>query len=1250
VFGVLLSRYSGKEDIVVGSPIANRQDAALEGLIGFFVNSLAMRLRVKGEESFREMLEEVRRVALDGYRYQDVPFERLVEEMSPERSLNVTPLFQVVFAVQNAPSAAPGFAGLKVEPVPSEELLVRFDMEVHVWEEGGEGIGIMWVYNRDLFDRWRMERMAGHYLELLRGVLEDESRRVDRLHLLPEAERRQVSYEWNATGREYGRGKCVHELFEEQAERTPEAVAVICGELQLTYWELNDRAERLASYLVEAGVEVESRVGICLKRSLEMMIALLGVMKAGGTYVPLENDYPAERLRYVMEDAAIEWVLLESSGMESLPVGEADVVLMDGAGSNPRWLKGNGAGRKREGAEGGGKLGPEALSYILYTSGSTGKPKGVMVTRGGVLNYVEYALSAYLGEEIHGAVMSSPLSFDATLTTLLPPLLVGKSVEVLINDDDLMKRLASRLFDEDGEKGWLFKITPAHLEGLEYVNGGMKVGVSPHRIVVGGEQLKAQCLRRWKTELLPKARFVNEYGPTETVVGCTTWNWPEHGEEEQMDPMGNAPIGKPIANTQIYVLDGWGELSPVGVVGEIYIGGEGVGRGYLNRGDLTGERFVPNPFSGKSGARMYKTGDLGRWLPDGNIEFVGRNDDQVKVRGYRIELGEIEARLAEHPGVRETVVTAREDVPGEKWLAAYIVAESSWRREIQNENREVFSAEQVSEWAATFDDTYRRSRQAGDAAFNIAGWNSSYTGGAIEEGEMREWVERTVERILALKPKRVWEIGCGTGLLLWRVAPQCEYFFGTDISQAAVEYLQGHMRVEKGNWEHVLLERRSAHEFGGAEDQGREKGQGFDVVVLNSVVQYFPDEEYLRRVLEGAVEAVKGEGAVFIGDVRNYGVLEAFHTGVEMYRASESLSCEGLWSEVEKGVREEEELVIGPVYFEGLVERMRRVKRVEINLKRGRAGNELTSYRYDVVLHVGEGAGEEECEWVEWEDGMNMGRLEEMLSEGKAWVMGVAGIPNKRVERDVEVAWMLRNGKRLGTVGKLKQKLEMEEGSEKGVDVEDLWMLAEGLGYEVEVRWSGRDERRCDALFRKGKASQQKRVRFPGEGERIGTSGIYANNPLHSRQGESVAAELREWLGERLPEYMVPAAYVVLEKMPLTANGKVDWKALPAPEGDVYARGRYEAPEGETEKALAKVWEELLQVERVGRKDNFFALGGHSLLVARVVARIRKSLGVAVAVRDLFTAPTLSEFAEHVLNQQLAQFDSGELADLSKLV
>ncbi|MGC2694589.1 MAG: alpha/beta fold hydrolase, partial [Candidatus Angelobacter sp.] len=616
--------------------------------------------------------------------------------------------------------------------------------------------------------------------------------------------------------------------------------------------------------------------------------------------------------------------------------------------------------------------------------------------------------------------------------------------------------------------------------------------------------------------------------------------------------------------------------------------------------------------------------DLVRWKRDGELEFLGRKDHQVKMRGYRIELGEIEAALKEQEEVKEAVVVVREDTPGDKRLVAYVVPDFNYESAEANGAREVMGAEQISEWGTTFDETYLTSGLVQDAAFNIVGWNSSYTGRPIPDEEMREWVERTAERIKALEPKRVWEIGCGTGLMLFRIAPWCEYFLGTDASRSVLDQLQGRINDGELKLPQVKLERKSAHEFSGVKEQGR-----FNVVMLNSVVQYFPGIEYLMKVLIGAVEALQPGGAVFVGDVRSYPLLESFHTSVQLYQAADSLACDALWNRVQKDWSEERELAIDPKFFLGLPERIPQIRRVEINLKRDRAHNELTCFRYDVVLHVGEPAPHVECAWLNWKkEALSLERLREILIERQPDLLGVTGMPNARVQKEVKAVGILSSNHRPATVRELRRQLDREQ--RRGIEVEDVWSMEKDLPYRVEVRWSDSGQGNCDLLFRKvhnGKdLGAQERVKFPGEEKNVSGPAIYSNDPLRPKRSEGLMPELRRRLSERLPEYMVPAAYVMMESLPLTANGKLDRKALPAQEQERGETG-YVGPRTPVEMLLAQIWGRILGMNRVGITDDFFALGGHSISALRLVALTEAKLGKKLPLAVLFQKPTIEQLA-----------------------
>jgi amino acid adenylation domain-containing protein len=647
-FQVLLGKYAGSEDVVVGSPIAGRTRREVEELIGFFVNTLVLRTDLSGGPSFREVLGRVREATLGAYAHQDVPFEKLVAELQPERSLSHSPLFQVMFALQNAEDGGSTLPGLSVSGVGAAREIAKFDLSLTLGATP-QGLRGGLNYATDLFERGTVERMLLHLERVLEQVAADADVRLSRLELLGESERALVLEEWNRTEADYPADRCIHELFEAQAARTPDAVAIEFEGDALSYAELNERANRLAHHLAGLGVGPEVRVGICLERGPEMIVSVLAVLKAGGAYVPLDPAYPAERLAFVLADAAVPVLVTQESLRAALPAGDGVAVVS---------VDGDGARIAAESAENPARgVSPDHLAYVIHTSGSTGTPKGVMVPHRGVPN-LAYAQARRFGIDGTSRLLQfASFSFDAAVAEVFDALLAGATLvmasrEALLPGEGLLETLRrGRVTVATLPPSVLAILPPDDLPELRTV-------------VSAGEAVDAATVERWSVG----RAFVNAYGPTEVTVCATS---------AACEADGRAPsIGRALENVRVYVLDAAGGPAPVGVPGELYVGGAGGVRGYLGRPGLTAERFVPDAFGGESGARLYRTGDRVRWSARGELEYLGRVDQQVKVRGFRIEPGEIEGALRRSEGVADCVVVVREDVPGEKRLVAYVVGDA----------------------------------------------------------------------------------------------------------------------------------------------------------------------------------------------------------------------------------------------------------------------------------------------------------------------------------------------------------------------------------------------------------------------------------------------------------------------------------------------------------------------------------------------------------------------------------------------
>ncbi|WP_143857153.1 non-ribosomal peptide synthetase, partial [Nostoc sp. 'Peltigera membranacea cyanobiont' 213] len=677
-YNTLLYRYTGQEDILVGTPIANRDRTEIEGLIGFFVNTLVMRTDLSLNPSFNELLLRIREMALSAYAHQDLPFEMLVEALQPERDLSHTSLFQVMFVLQNAPMSEIELTGLTVSFLPIESSTAKFDLTLSM-ENTATGLFGWWEYNTDLFSRITIERMTGHFVTLLEGIVANPTEQISQLPMVTATEQHQLLVEWNDTRVDYPQDKSIHQLFEEQVELTPDAVAVVYENQHLTYGELNSRANQLAHYLRSLGVKADVLVGICVERSLEMVVGLLGILKAGGAYVPLDPEYPQERLSFMLEDTQLSVILTQEKLVNKL----GDRIQRGFIDSPEETLRGSQASvsvicldsswdiiNQQTQQNPTNTVKADNLAYVMYTSGSTGQPKGVSIVHQSVVRLVkENDYASFSAQEVF--LQFAPITFDAATFEIWGCLLNSGRLIIFPPNTPSINELGQVIEQYQVTTLWL-------TAGLFHlmVDENIDALKSLHQLLAGGDILSVPHVQKF-LQTVENCQLINGYGPTENTTFTCCYQIPT-----SLSPDVSVPIGRPIANTQVYILDKYLQPLPIGVPGELYISGAGLARGYFNRPELTQEKFIPNPFEEARGSRLYKTGDLARHLADGNIEYLGRIDNQVKIRGLRIELGEIEAVLSQHNDVQVSCVIVREDTPGDKRLVAYIVTHQNCQPQI----------------------------------------------------------------------------------------------------------------------------------------------------------------------------------------------------------------------------------------------------------------------------------------------------------------------------------------------------------------------------------------------------------------------------------------------------------------------------------------------------------------------------------------------------------------------------------------
>ncbi|WP_204012896.1 non-ribosomal peptide synthetase, partial [Virgisporangium aurantiacum] len=1193
-FQVVLSRLSGQTDVVVGTPVAGRTQADLEPLIGFFVNTLALRSDLSRNPTFLELLLRVRATALAAFAHQDVPFERVVDELRPQREPHRHPLFQVMFTFHNAPGELPACganwddmptwsrrsAELSISPFPAPRTTSLVDLRLAMTEENGTFGGEV-EYSTELFDRASVEGLVDGLLAILDAAVADADVPFGLLPIAPDAavERAMAWGEAPLARVVEGSEVGLVGLLSDWIAAAPGRVAVVDGSgAELTFGEVGDRVAVLAGCLRGLGVGPEARVAVLAGRSVDVVVAMLAVWWAGGVCVPLDEEFPDQRLGWIAGDAEVQVAVTTGEHAGRATGWGVPMVVVDDPQQWPR----------SEDARRPVSVDRAGLAYVIYTSGSTGAPRPVGVP----WECVDWLLRV-AGEMLPAELIwacSHSLAFDFSVWELWAALATGGRVvllprTVVRSPDQLLAVLA-----EQHVQVWCQ--TPSAFGMLDAAEALPQLLPDLRWVIFGGEALDPGSLPDWVGADGAPA-VVNMYGITETTVHVThtTITTAPGGGTGR----GGSPIGRPLPGVRIRLLDECLQPVPAGVVGDLYVGGGGVARGYLDRPDATAHRFIPDPHAG-DGSRLYRSGDRGYWH-DGQLYYVGRADTQIKIRGYRIEPAEIETALTTHPDVNRAVVIARPDRRGQARLVAYVLPSDESSDDTEPEE---IAREQVHQWRSVWEDLVEPTTD--DPTFDISGWVSSADGEPIPADQMHEWVDTTVARVRALAPSRVLEIGCGTGLLLWRLAPDCESYVGTDIAPSQLARLSTEIR--RRGWSHVEVFECEAL------DIGTLAPRTFDLVILNSVVQYFPSGDYLRRTLEVATRLLTPDGHLFIGDVRSLPLHAMQHLWAELAKQGSIAARGDLPAIVRRQCQRDNELVVDPRLFARLSQQLRPGSHVQVMPKLGRSANEMVLFRYDVVVHADSGTRLSPVpSWHDWPGADGISRL---LREDRPPSIGLRAVPNRRLDA-LAAAWS-----RLTDAG---------AADRSAISPDELLALAARYGYHAELSWaSAHPDGAFDAVLT---VTNGQPAMFPSPPP-VHESG-FTNRPLGARLRDDrtrrLVPALREHVALSLPAHMRPAVYVVLDELQLTSSGKVNRRALPDPDGSRPAlEATFRAPRTATEETLAELWAQVLGLDRVGIGDNFFELGGDSIVTIQLVARCR-SAGIVITPRQIFERQTIADLA-----------------------
>jgi|GEM_PF-273313 len=1188
-FEIFLYLQTNQRDIVVGLPAAGQAATGNFGLVGHCVNLLPLRSIIHPDVPFNSYLKNRKSAFFDAYDNQQFTYGQLIKSLNIARDPSRIPLVPVVFNIDMGMDNSVVFENLTYKLISNPRKYETF--EIFLNATGSKSSFVLeWSYNTQLFKAATIERMAAGFEQLLQTIAGNSSVMIRELAAQHNSDKIEQLNLWNNTAAVYPKGQHLTALIDEISLEFEDKTAVRYKNKSLSYRQLTAVSNRLAAYLIKKDIKVGDIVGLSAERSMEMLVCLLGILKAGAVYVPLDPEYPQERIDYMLGDSGAKMLLVSAAHSGKFTSAATEHIIEEVWAELDQYpdekpelvIEGN------------------DLAYILYTSGSTGKPKGVKIKHHNLINFLT-GMQAEPGISAEDRLLAiTTISFDIAGLELYLPLITG--AELIICDKETA-RDGRLLLDTIAEKDiTIMQATPSTWRMM--IDSGWN-NIYDLKILCGGEALPkdlADNLVERSSELW------NMYGPTETTI----WSTVKHIRKGET----MLTIGRPIQNTQIYILNEELEALAPGIEGEIFIGGEGLAAGYHNQPELTDEKFIKNPFSIVPDAKMYRTGDLGNFLDNGEIRYLGRIDQQVKIRGHRIELGEIETHLSRQEGIKQAVVLAREDNPGDKRLVAYVIL-------AENEVKDI-----TPSWKDRWDTIYD---MAAESSKDMALTEQKIDGILLEQWknsdnlvlQAAEWLDESAKRIKQLNARHILEIGSGGGQLLFELAPFAKTYMATDYAQTAIEKLQQKLNESPDKWRHVKAQANAADDFSGI------AGSSFDLILIHSVAQYFPDTSYFLKVIGESVKKIKDGGCLFIGDMQGKNSLEMYHATDHLGHSKNDSTLAEFKEVVRNRVRIEDEFVADPGFFYLLPDLIPAITGVDIQLRAGKSLNETTKYHYDVWIYVNSKHEiVEPAISLEWEKLGSIGALTSLLEADRTQTLEIKHIFNSRTALDYTLLKLMASAPEDTAMEQIKTELQM---AEQGLHPDLFWQLGQEKGYHTHIRWSDdATDGNFDVLFIPG--SLELKLPPPSIDIPLTNSkpGDFARTPLSTNElylAKPVTEQWKAGLKHYLPEYMLPSDFVALKSFPLTPNHKIDKKALPKPQLKKVESGKDNTPLDKSEKIVSDIWSAVLGLDNINKSDDFFELGGHSLLAVKVMAAIEKETGKRLPLASLFENATIEKLA-----------------------